>query len=114
MSITIHGQHAPHIASRVAAGIRWLASVDPDWRDHVDPETLDIWSNEYCMIGQIFGPFHETQAAIDMSDETAQARGFLCLDFSDPHMDAEYAALTACWLDQLDPPTDSPDTKLAA
>lgn len=47
----------PTIETRVALGIQWLDENHPDgkqWRDEVDPTTLDLASAYDCVLGQAF------------------------------------------------------------
>jgi len=38
----------------VGYGVRLLDEEVPDWRERVDPETLDMSSYEHCMLGQLY------------------------------------------------------------
>lgn len=44
-------------AERVAKGVEWLDSVEPNWRNMVDPEKLSMWSPYWCILGQVFGNY---------------------------------------------------------
>lgn len=39
---------------RVSLGVAWLDGAEPDWREKVDVEQLDIGSARQCIGGQVF------------------------------------------------------------
>lgn len=50
------------IAERVENGIQFLNKHVPDWRERVDPRTLNISSCRDCVIGQLCGTWESAYA----------------------------------------------------
>ena len=46
------------VQERVAKGVAWLDSQQPDWRDRVNVQTLDIMMPANCVLGQVFKGRH--------------------------------------------------------
>lgn len=46
---------SPTIAERVARGSAWLDEARPGWRDQISLDRIDLYSNERCILGQVFG-----------------------------------------------------------
>lgn len=49
---TTDREFAEHIVDETIA---WLDENEPEWRSKVSVETLDIWSSNCCVAGQIWG-----------------------------------------------------------
>lgn len=41
----------------VRRGMVLLSAVTPDWRDHVNPDTLNMRSCDACVLAQVFGDY---------------------------------------------------------
>lgn len=80
-------------AVRVSAGAKWLDEHHPGWVDKIDLESLDLNDCAECVLGQLFGDFHEAVERFDMVD-LGYSRGFSCLVLSS---NTRYHALTAEW-----------------
>lgn len=44
-------------ASHVANGVAFLDEHDPGWRERIDADNLNIWSNTQCVLGQLYGSY---------------------------------------------------------
>lgn len=50
----------------VLRGIQLLDEKMPDWRDKIDPKTLDLANDCNCVIGQLFGSYYYTNSRLDI------------------------------------------------
>lgn len=64
------------IEERVDAGIRFLDEKVPDWRNKVNPATLDIGNSWNCPLGQIYGIYVEGLRWLGLTSMTASRYGF--------------------------------------
>jgi hypothetical protein len=91
------------IEVRVAAGAKWLDCQDPWWIERVDVGLLDLADCKRCVLGQMFGIFHDaplladvdwtSDAGVAQADALTVPRGF---DLPDDEEDS-FPALTAEW-----------------
>jgi hypothetical protein len=64
-------------AERVANGVKLLDEKLPEWREHVDPEILQMDSLSDCILGQTYGHWTTAQEELNMWSRTDQeAHGF--------------------------------------
>jgi hypothetical protein len=88
------------VEDRVAAGIVWLDSQEPDWRERVNIETFNIRQTCDCVLGQVF----EDNARSDWASgfDYVVSTGLLSVrervDFGfDSLLDTEWEPLQAEW-----------------
>lgn len=96
---------ATAIADRVAKGISMLNAQDPNWRDWVDFETLELSSLGECILGQVFGSWGRGTEALNITGHrSAQTEnGF---DLSEDEYYSEevndlWAELQSEWIKQI-------------
>jgi hypothetical protein len=79
----------PGAEVHVAAAI--LDRVKPGWRDRIDPSTLDLTSNDLCVLGQLYG--HYRRGLVSLRDDLVDAAG--CTAFF------ERPGIRAAWLREI-------------
>lgn len=92
------------LRQRVSRGATVLDGVLPDWRDRVDPTTLNMGCERHCVIGQLTGDYSLAMMMMGGSP-TLMALGGFTLVVDDPEIPvgtSEEAAeafdtLTALW-----------------
>lgn len=108
---------------RAKRGAKWLDKVYPEWREHVDPDTLDMSAGGCCIFGQMvgggvvefIGPNHRTMrdtgfmAAVRSifgnatyyaeTDDFLARLGFI--DTSSNVKPADYSDLDEAWIEVL-------------
>ena len=85
---------------RVREGVKFLDAHGPDdWRGMIAPKRLDLTNGERCVLGQIFGDYHDGERNLNICDEFAVTLGFMEGDSNDDNDDPEARdrALTAAW-----------------
>lgn len=80
-------------AAKVAAGIKKLDADKPGWRDLIDVQTLDLESCSVCVLGQVFGDYHDGRAQLDISSAVAYQMGF--------NTEGSFRELTEAWKEAL-------------
>lgn len=80
-------------AAKVAAGIKKLDASKPGWRDLIDVQTLDLESCSVCVLGQIFGDYHDGRDQLDISSAMAHEMGF--------NTENSFRELTEAWKEAL-------------
>jgi hypothetical protein len=60
------------VEERVARGVRFLDRTQPDWRTRVEVKNLDLESECYCVLGQLFS--NEAGTSDDHTDGYTWAR----------------------------------------
>lgn len=97
------------VAARVAAGVDLLNERVPDWREHVDPDTLDLAGVFGCVLGQLAGHIAEKDRygltagyygslyALELPLNKAPDYGFEAHHAGTELEDDEYAALEKEW-----------------
>jgi hypothetical protein len=91
------------IATRVAAGVGLLDEQEPGWLNKIDLTQFDIASTHRCVLGQVYGSFHEGVSNLGLCGDDEQGcreleYGF---DVSDSRMNEakwEYADLQKEWV----------------
>jgi hypothetical protein len=63
-----------------------------DWRERIDPSTLEVASCSECVLGQIFGGYHLGLKALDIGPHHYRMRAFSGIT---------HRAMTAAWLNYL-------------
>lgn len=61
---------------RVDLGSHFLTAALGQWRGSIDPESLELSINEDCILGQLFGDYHEGRYQLGLSREQAAMLGF--------------------------------------
>jgi hypothetical protein len=46
--------NTPTVRERVERGAAWLDEVKPEWRTLIDAEGLQMYSPQFCVLGQVF------------------------------------------------------------
>jgi len=49
----------------VKAGVEFLDKHQPGWREKVNLEVLDMQKGFYCILGQVFGSYHDGASFIE-------------------------------------------------
>lgn len=83
--------------ARVKKGATKLDAVmGRDWRNKIDPTTLNLASSTLCVLGQIYGDYHGGAAKLNLSSHNndAQDYGFTTLDSGDP----SNSKIKAAWM----------------
>lgn len=52
--------------ARARRGIVFMDSIYPEWREHLDTDTLDLGSESACVWGQVFGSFDQGYKSISI------------------------------------------------
>lgn len=79
--------------SAVKAGVQFLDSKKPGWRDLIDVETLDLAECDVCILGQIFGDYSDGKAKLGLDSVEAEKYGF--------NTDYSMSELTKAWTSAL-------------
>ena len=66
----------PNVDLVVLNGIDWLNQLTPDWREHIDWDTLDQGSCFNCICGQLGGRYGRFVTAWNLTTEEQTNRGF--------------------------------------
>lgn len=89
-------------------GIALLDSREPNWRDDVDVNTLDLHSLDNCVLGQVFGDYGRGMEALFggerwMYSEVNAEHGFEApeRDENGNYIARPYADLTEQWVKAL-------------
>ncbi len=93
MSITT----AETFDARVKKGVEKLnAAKGADWVSLIDPSALDLMSSSKCVLGQLYGDYHDGLVKLGLSsgNNDAEDYGFTTLEGNDP----SNAKITAAWL----------------
>ncbi len=91
------------LAERVRAGAQLLDHAIEGWPHRVKPERLEIHSLHRCVLGQLYGDYHEGARQLQLSSEAATQNGFFTQE-EDHAGDAacrEYAELGALWKEEI-------------
>ena len=97
------------VRERVARGVEWLNSQDPDWRLKVDVETFDIYDPRMCVLGQVFDG-KSTRSGYDYAFEALGMLDYCGHGFdADYEIRYEYEAVRREWARVL---ADSPNVVL--
>lgn len=108
----------PSIADRVKSGVEFMDSIDPDWRECIDGEQLDMGDPSSCIIGQYtkhefplldgtyLSNWNGFMEACDMSfhrggQKLQVLRGFESGHFLDDDLPNDYEDLRVEWLKYL-------------
>ena len=65
------------IPTNVERGAAMLDERLPGWRDHVDPDTLELEGECDCVLGQLFGGYTEGEELLGLSTTESRRLGFL-------------------------------------
>lgn len=86
---------------RVAAGVKYLDEVKPGWVLQVDPDTLNLSSDSYCVLGQVYGRYGDAPAVatryLGARARWAYRHGFLRSESWKYGVYEDQRALTAEW-----------------
>lgn len=83
---------------QVRAGIALLDQKVPDWRDQVDVAELDMVEYRQCVLGQVYGSYHDGLDELDLDDAGAVAYGFQVPSFlSSTDEDEDFINLADTW-----------------
>lgn len=89
------------IAGRVDLGVELLDGFLPTWRDNIDTERLNLGSDRYCVLGQLFGSYADGVRRLGLAQMGRESfdRGFLAAagDSEAYGLAFEYKELTAAW-----------------
>lgn len=97
-------------SEKIQDGVKWLDENYPNWRDKVDPDTLNIGSDCGCILGQVNKKYTDTLKQHGLSHRQACELGFNVPDdiideYFDNDMeddiDLEYKILTKKWIEVL-------------
>lgn len=95
--------------ARVEHGMKVLDAIEPDWRERMNAETLQLSSSSSCVWGQLSGNYESgirERLGLDFADADDRAwcasKGFIT-GISEPH--SFYEALDCAWKAALNPPT---------
>jgi hypothetical protein len=86
-----HGLAELDAEAEVCAAAAMLDRVKPGWRDRIDPATLDLRSNELCVLGQLYGDYR--RGLVSLRDDLIDAAG--CTAFF------ETPGTRAAWLREI-------------
>lgn len=109
-------------ADAVANGVAVLDAHDPQWREHIDPVSLNIASHSDCILGQVFGDYStgmsilfpetvpDSNSLWNFHDrvERSERHGFEAMYFTNPDEsedvdpDRDYEGLQEVWLSAID------------
>ena len=100
-------------SEQIAAGIKWLNQIRPQWFDKVNLDTLNLGKCSLCVLGQLFGDepevetefmytagFGYAQARLGLTDRICQSLGF-AVDHSLPNSELRYEILTNEWKEAI-------------
>ncbi len=73
------------------AGIAFLNVVNPKWVKKIDLKKLDLSSTNTCVIGEVFGNYHDGINKMDLDSSQAETLGFYLQE------DNDYGLLTKTW-----------------
>lgn len=94
----------PQLAQTVKVGAELLDGLDTEWARKVAVDALNMESGNYCVLGQLFGTYHDGTETLWPGktladrDQLAWMYGFLVLDDDD---EPGYRALTRLWAEQI-------------
>lgn len=101
------------LRAHAAAGAAFLDIVRSNWSDDVDPDRLNLASSNACILGQTDSEYGTGVKNLSLSNEHAEALGFVIIDglmrFADDKVgglfyhlrDKMYDALTDAWKSEL-------------
>lgn len=100
------------IEARVARGAAWLDENHPGWERRIDLADLQLSSSCRCVLGQLFGDFHDAPVSLEPYTEPfgnwAQACGFTCGAWSEHVvLQDEFKMLDEAWIALLKERFDS-------
>ncbi len=72
-----------------------------DWKERIDPLTLDMNNTYNCILGQVYADFWRGTETLEMTHDETVHYGFNAQSFG-----AEYALLKLAWLELLGYATD--------
>lgn len=81
----------------VGDGAALLDVQRPTWYLEIDLETLDISSLRYCVLGQIYGAFHDGMKELDFDVDRCVAHGFCAGENIEEDRKVHYNQLTDYW-----------------
>lgn len=84
----------PEIRARVQKGVALLDKEVPDWKERIDPGTLNVAASNSCILGQLFGDYFVGVAKLGLSGTQTRALGFY--NITDEAIQ-EYQKLTKEW-----------------
>ena len=61
---------------RIQRGITFLDAQKSGWREEVDPDTLKMSTDDYCILGQVFGSFDSACDSLGLDHDIAAHMGF--------------------------------------
>lgn len=89
------------LSPRVRAGIIALDTVEPLWFIVVNEYTLDVGSDTWCPLGQLWGRFSRGLRALGIPEDDAALYGFdsptALGENTDSPIEREYATLSRMW-----------------
>lgn len=93
----------------IAKGVKLLDQSQPDWRDEINLSTLDMGSNCYCVLGQLYGSYSAgaDDLAIDLDSEDY---GFELPLSNDSRPATGYDILTKEWKEAIEGPPKAQPT----
>jgi hypothetical protein len=70
---------ATAVEQRVKVGAALLNEKKPGWEQKIDRSALAMWHPYRCILGQLYGFYHEGTAQLGLSRDRSAAHGFICL-----------------------------------
>ena len=64
------------LSGRVARGVALLNSKVPDWRDSVNPDTLNLSNGFSCVLAQLFGSYEIGLKKLNLTAAQGRDHGF--------------------------------------
>lgn len=91
------------LAQRVSESAMALDARLPGWENEIDIDMLDIANGDYCLIGQIWGPYNETVAHLGGQFANPIRAGVVVpANFDSDRARADYRELTILWKIEID------------
>ena len=81
-------------------GAEFLDEKDPKWAQKVNLTTLDLGSQFFCVLGQLYGDFYDGALTCNLTRHEEIERGF-DLGGSAWAKPGAYDELTRCWKDEI-------------
>ena len=64
------------LRERVERGVEFLDADFPDWRSRIDTRTLDLTSQNNCVLGQLLGDFRDGLEMLGITIAVSRTLGF--------------------------------------
>lgn len=85
---------------QIAKGIDYLDSVNPNWRESVNPASLNMVNARSCVLGQVFGNYYEAVQGVRAAGKYPAALGFT-YDGQGSLSDAPWSDLNQQWREAI-------------